>query len=87
MSAIDPTEVKEAVRTFIAQSVNISGLGDDADLFETGIVNSLFAVQLTTFVEARFGIEVGMDDLEIENFKSIAATTAFVLRKQAGRPA
>ena len=58
--------------------------GDDDNLFESGIVNSLFAVQLTTFVEARFGIEVGMDDLEIENFKSINATAGFVARKTAG---
>jgi acyl carrier protein len=62
-------------------------LGDDGNLFETGIVNSLFAVQLMTFVERQFGIEIGMDDLEIENFKSINATAAFVARKSAGKMA
>ena len=50
-------------------------------LFETGIVNSLFAVQLMTFIEKTFQIEVGMDDLDIENFKSINATAAFVMKK------
>ena len=51
------------------------------NLFESGIVNSLFAVQLMTFIEKTFAIEVGMDDLDIENFKSLSATTAFVSRK------
>lgn len=74
-------DVKEAVRRFILGSIHMADLDDDADLFESGIVNSLFAVQLMTFIERTFGIEVGMDDLDMENFKSLNATTAFVLRK------
>jgi acyl carrier protein len=63
----------------------VTRLDDDADLFASGIVNSLFAVQLMTFVEKTFAIEVDMDDLDIENFKSLDATTAFVLRKKGRR--
>ena len=77
--------VKETVRNFILSSINITGLKDDDNLFESGIVNSLFAVQLMTFIEKSFSIEVGMDDLDIENFKSLNATTAFVLQKNALR--
>ncbi len=80
----DPNHVKEIVRSFINNSINIDALGDDENLFESGLINSLFAVQLTTFVERKFGIEIGMDDLDIENFKSISATAAFVARKFAG---
>jgi len=76
--------VKAVIRSFINDSINIEALGDDENLFESGIVNSLFAVQLTTFVESRFGIEVGMDDLDIENFKSVNATAAFVAKKTGG---
>ena len=35
-----------------------------------------------TFIEKTFAIEVGMDDLEIANFKSIEASADFVVRKQ-----
>ena len=73
--------VKESVKRFILSSINITHLGDDDDLFESGIVNSLFAVHLMTFIEKTFAIEVGMDDLDIENFKSLNAATAFVVRK------
>jgi len=38
-------------------------------------------VQLMTFLEKTFAIEVGLDDLDIENFKSVNATTAFVVQK------
>jgi len=66
-------------------SINIPNLDDDDNLFESGIVNSLFAVQLMTFIEKTFALEVGMDDLDIENFKSLNATAAFVLQKN-GQP-
>ena len=73
--------IKETVRRFILSSIDFTYLDDDDNLFESGIVNSLFAVQLMTFIEKNFAIEVEMDDLDIENFKSLNATTAFVMRK------
>jgi len=79
--------VKQAVRDFIQASINIDALGDEENLFESGIVNSLFAIQLMTFIERTFDIEVATDDLDIENFKSIDATAAFVARKMATRAA
>ena len=84
MNSNGTNQVKEVVRTFINNSINIERLGDDENLFESGLINSLFAVQLMTFVERKFGIEIGMDDLDIENFKSVGATAAFVARKSAG---
>jgi acyl carrier protein len=84
MTAIDEKEIKETVRSFILSSINLPDLKDDDNLFESGIVNSLFAVQLMTFIEKAFVIEVGQDDLDIENFKSLNATTAFVLKKNGG---
>ena len=84
MTAIDEKEIKETVRSFILSSINLSDVKDDDNLFESGIVNSLFAVQLMTYIEKTFAIEVGMDDLDIENFKSLNATTAFVLKKNGG---
>ena len=87
MTTTNTQEIRQTVREFISSSIDISNLGDDENLFETGIVNSLFAVQLMTFIEKTFGIEISMDDLDIENFKSISATAAFVGRKFAGKAA
>jgi methoxymalonate biosynthesis acyl carrier protein len=76
------TEVKSTIRNFILGSVNIQDLDDDDNLFESGIVNSLFAVQLMTYLEKTFSIEVTMDDLSIENFESVNSTSSFVLNKK-----
>jgi methoxymalonate biosynthesis acyl carrier protein len=79
--AENETEIRTSVKKFIFASTSIPGLDDDDNLFESGIVNSLFAIQLMTFLEKTFGIEVTMDDLDIDNFKSIAACASFVSRK------
>ena len=81
VNAGEESGIKETVKRFILNSIDITHLDDDDNLFESGIVNSLFAVQLMTFIEKTFSIEVGMNDLDIENFKSLNATTAFVLKK------
>jgi len=81
MSAEQLQRVKQVLREFILDSINIRNLGDDDDLFESGIVNSLFAVQWMTFIEKKFKIEIGVEDLDIQNFKSLNAATAFVMRQ------
>ena len=73
--------VKATVKAFILSAIRVKDLRDDDDLFASGIVNSLFAVQLMTFIEKTFDIEVGADDLDMENFKSLDAAAAFVVRK------
>jgi methoxymalonate biosynthesis acyl carrier protein len=85
MSTAEENGIKETVKRFILSSIAITDLDDDDNLFESGIVNSLFAVQLMTFIEKTFAIEVGMDDLDIENFKSLNAATAFVVKKNGRR--
>jgi methoxymalonate biosynthesis acyl carrier protein len=83
MQTDNTNNVKATIRTFINSSVNIDNLSDEAGLFDSGLINSLFAVQLMTFIERTYNIEIGMDDLDTENFKSINSTAAFVARKTA----
>lgn len=85
MSTEYKKEIRDAVRDFIFKSIALTELDDDANLFESGIANSLFAVQMMTFIEKNFSIEIGAEDLDIENFKSLNATMAFVLRKNGAQ--
>ncbi len=73
----------EKIRAFILSSIHIPDLADDDNLFESGIVNSLFAVEMMTFLEKTFSIEVAPEDLDMANFHSIHAAAEFVLRKQS----
>ncbi|WP_420126111.1 acyl carrier protein [Longimicrobium sp.] len=75
-------DIKQQVREFVSKFVRGHALGDGEDIFATGFVNSMFAMQLVNFVESTFGIAVESDDLDIDNFRSIDAISALVERKQ-----
>ncbi len=71
------------IRKYILDNVSLPDIGDDENIFESGIVNSLFAIEMMTFLEKTFSIKVTMDDLDMENFSSVTATSNFVLRKKS----
>lgn len=76
-------EIKTRTREFVSRFFRGHELGDDEDMFATGYVNSMFAMQLVQFVESTFGIIVESEDLELDNFRSLNAITALVQRKLA----
>ena len=73
---------RQQIRDFVSRFVRGHELADGEDIFATGFVNSMFAMQLVQFVEQTFGITVESEDLEIDNFRSIDAIAALVERKQ-----
>jgi len=82
MRAENVKSSQDIIRGYILENISIEKLNDDFDIFEAGIVNSLFAIELMTFLEKTFSIKVTMDDLDMENFKSVNASSHFVQRKK-----
>ncbi len=74
---------KAKIRAFLARFFRDHQLADDEDIFATGYVNSMFAMQLVQFVEGEFGIAVESEDLELDNFRTVDAIVALVERKSA----
>jgi methoxymalonate biosynthesis acyl carrier protein len=69
------------IRNFMTRSFDGRALADEDDIFALGFGNSLFAIQLVTFVENEFGIEIDSEDLEMTNFRSIQSISDLVERK------
>jgi acyl carrier protein len=76
---------REEVRHYLLENIESAELDNDEDMFESGLVNSLFAIQLMTFLENKFKIKVTMDDLDMDNFKSVNSIFSFVESKQSGK--
>ncbi len=76
------TEISTKVANFMSQSFDGAQFALDQDIFETGFGNSMFAMQLVEFVESEFAIEIDGDDLNIDNFRSVARITDLVARKR-----
>ncbi|MFL6111146.1 MAG: acyl carrier protein [Catenulispora sp.] len=52
----------------------------DVDLFATGLVSSLFALELVIHLEQSFGVTIAGPDLTLDNFRTVEAMTTLVLR-------
>ena len=74
-------DVATALTAYVEE---LTGLRPDPgeDLFAAGLLSSLYALQLVLFVETKFGVEVCDDDLDLVNFRSVAAMEAFVAGKR-----
>lgn len=48
------------------------------DLLADGLIDSLGVLKLIAWIEDRFSLAVGDDDLDPDNFRSIAAIDAFI---------
>ena len=73
---------RQTILTFLEQFIDVD-VADDEDLFASGLVNSLFAMQLVLFVEKEFSIKVENEDLDLANFRSVNAITGFIQHKLA----
>ncbi len=58
-----------------------SNIQPDDDLLSEGVIDSLGILQLVSFVEDKFNIQIDDEDVVLENFQSIAALNNFLSSK------
>ncbi|MEU7190513.1 acyl carrier protein [Streptomyces sp. NPDC045369] len=54
----------------------------DQDLFSSGMVSSMFAMQLVVHLEEAYDIAIVGGDLKLDNFRTVQTMTDLVLRLQ-----
>lgn len=80
---MNASQLQVQITRFFGEELNVEVPFPDTDLVEAGILDSLTFVNLLVHLEQEFGMEVSLDDLDIDNFCSIAKIADFVMR-QAG---
>ncbi|WP_320068826.1 acyl carrier protein [Micromonospora sp. RTGN7] len=73
----------EAIRSQLTEFLNRQTkreVAPDLDMFASGLVSSLFALELVVHIESTFGITIAGPDLRLDNFRTVDAMTALVLR-------
>ncbi len=79
------TEIKQ----FIIENFlfgNADGLSDDTSFLEEGILDSTGVLELITFLEEEYEIQVDDEELIPENLDSINNVTAFLRKKTQNIP-
>lgn len=83
MSTTEQVRTPEAIRTNLTRFVEKQTkqpVTTDLDLFGSGLVSSLFALQLVLHVETAFGVAVQGGELKLDNFRTVDTITDLVLR-------
>jgi methoxymalonate biosynthesis acyl carrier protein len=70
--------VANQVRRILVEILDVELPSDEADVFETGRLDSLGLVEVIFAIEREFGVTVPSDQLEIEHFRSVRSIAAFV---------
>lgn len=75
-------ETTKKIRTFILENVLIgeeeSALDNNDSFLEKGIIDSTGILELVSFLESEFSIEVKDDELVPDNFDSISKLTVYI---------
>jgi methoxymalonate biosynthesis acyl carrier protein len=71
--------IASRISGFLEERTKISW-APEADLFESGSVSSLFAMELVAFLEDTFDVEIAGRDLRLDNFRTVRVMTGLVQR-------
>jgi acyl carrier protein len=74
------TETTTTICELFAAHLAIEVPAIEADLIESGLLDSLAVVDLLMQLERSFGFTVVMDDLDIEDFRTVERIAAYVAR-------
>ncbi len=76
---MDRETLKSRVRAHLTEN-NVHGneFGDDDDIFETGVLDSLAFADFLGFLDEEFSVVVERHDLDIEDFQSVDRIVAFL---------
>jgi acyl carrier protein len=75
----DLTLYDELITIFL-ERLNVTVPSLDADLLASGVLDSLALVELLLQLEIRYGIQITLEKLDFDDFRSVASIAAFVFR-------
>ncbi|GAA2691346.1 MULTISPECIES: phosphopantetheine-binding protein [Actinosynnema] len=77
--ALTAESVAERVQAFLAERTRQTW-DPDTDLFASGTVTSMFAMELVVHLESTFDVVIDGPDLGLDSFRTVNTMTALVLR-------
>lgn len=61
----------DQMRKIFSEKLQIDPPGEEADLIDAGVLDSFMFVELLYHVEQQFGVKITLENLDIDNFRSI----------------
>jgi acyl carrier protein len=84
MDMPDARLLQKEIGALLDEHLQIVPTSPQADLLESGAMDSLALVELLLQLELRYGLRISLESLDFEEFRSVASIAAFVTRSRAG---
>jgi acyl carrier protein len=75
-----PVSLPDWIVTLFAEKLHIEVASVDTDLMETGALDSLSLVELLLHLEQGLGVKISLEDIDMDNFRSVAKIAQFISR-------
>lgn len=73
-----PQAVPQTIAAYLAATLNIPAPDPETDLIEQSLIDSLAVMGLVNFLEQEFDIEIELDQITADNFRTVTAMAALV---------
>ena len=83
MTTSTADDLTRRITQLIEDALFVEAPSPEADLIASGLLDSLALVTLITEIEQEFGIELPLDDFEVDGFRSVEQIAAVVVERQA----
>jgi acyl carrier protein len=77
----DSGNLERQLARLFSEKLNVEVPSVETDLIDTGLVDSLTFVEFLAQLEAVFGIQVSLEDLELDRFRTISRIASFITTK------
>jgi acyl carrier protein len=86
MDRVTVDEARQALTSFIVENFLFGNAAEapaaEDSFMETGLVDSTGVLEIVSFIEGKYGISVGDDEMIPQHLDSVANVAAFVVRKK-----
>ena len=75
---VRPRSLQQRIQAIFNQRLQVEIPAVDIDLFETGLIDSLVFVDLLLALEEEFSMEIALDRVNLDDFRSITRIADFI---------
>ena len=76
------TQLTDFILSELGEERQLESLAPDDDLIKGGIVDSMGVLQVVSFIEQTYDLQVADEEITVENFRTIHAIAKLIGQKQ-----
>jgi len=73
----------ERLGALFVENLHIDAPPPDTDLFESGTIDSLQLVELLLQIERRFGVQIAVENIDLDNLRTLGRIARLVAAQQS----